>query len=110
MEEALAGTSLVDIPRLDQPMDENWTTVEGDWVMANVSTISHLGTFSISLKQSRECEGAGVLRIGTLLYSMDRNLDFSKAFERLVMRESTESLKFMLSLFYNGLLTTRPTL
>ncbi|XGW04615.1 hypothetical protein V3C99_015645 [Haemonchus contortus] len=44
MEEALEGTSLVKIPPLDHPLDETWETVEGNWVMANVSTLSHLGS------------------------------------------------------------------
>ncbi|KAK6037491.1 hypothetical protein COOONC_25004 [Cooperia oncophora] len=44
MERALDGTSLLKIPPLDQPLDEKWETVEGDWVMANVSTLSHLGS------------------------------------------------------------------
>ncbi|KAK6755201.1 hypothetical protein RB195_013899 [Necator americanus] len=44
LEQSLVGTSLMDIPSLDQPLGENWKTVEGDWVMANVSTLSHLGS------------------------------------------------------------------
>ncbi|VDM56463.1 unnamed protein product [Angiostrongylus costaricensis] len=44
MKEALDGTSIVDIPSLDQPLGKNWKTVDGNWVMANVSTLSHLGS------------------------------------------------------------------
>uniref|UniRef100_W6NHR2 Diacylglycerol kinase domain containing protein n=1 Tax=Haemonchus contortus TaxID=6289 RepID=W6NHR2_HAECO len=44
MEEAIEDTSLVKIPPLDHPLDETWETVEGNWVMANVSTLSHLGS------------------------------------------------------------------
>ncbi|EPB75383.1 diacylglycerol kinase catalytic domain protein [Ancylostoma ceylanicum] len=44
LEASLEGTSLISVPPLGQPLDENWQTVEGDWVMANVSTLSHLGS------------------------------------------------------------------
>ncbi|VDN25008.1 unnamed protein product [Cylicostephanus goldi] len=44
LEESLENTSLVKIPPLEQSLGENWVTVEGDYVMANVSTLSHLGS------------------------------------------------------------------
>ncbi|KAK6024554.1 hypothetical protein OSTOST_09633, partial [Ostertagia ostertagi] len=44
MEEALEDVSLTKIPPLSHPLDDTWETVEGNWVMANVSTLSHLGS------------------------------------------------------------------
>ncbi|KJH45952.1 diacylglycerol kinase catalytic domain protein [Dictyocaulus viviparus] len=44
MKDALEGTTTMNMPPLDQPLNEKWKVVEGDWVMANVSTLSHLGS------------------------------------------------------------------
>ncbi|KAJ1358149.1 Sphingosine kinase 2 [Parelaphostrongylus tenuis] len=44
MEQALDGTSITNVPPLGVPLEEHWKTIDGDWVMVNVSTLSHLGS------------------------------------------------------------------